>query len=88
MTGLPAWFVVLMGIGTVFIGLFFIIILCNGISFFFKETEPKTAEGNKSAAGEAPFQNRGEVTAAICAAIAEENGTDRQGIKILSIKKC
>lgn len=88
MTVLPAWFVVLMGIGTVFVGLFLIILLCSAISFFFLEKIPKAAPASESKKSEGPIQNRGEVMAAICAAIAEEEGTDIQGIKVLSIKKC
>ena len=50
---------------------------------------PKITLPNKAAAPAAakPIENRGEVVAAISAAIAEELGKDVSGIRILSIKR-
>ena len=84
-------FVVLMGIGTVFIGLICIVILCKIIGLFCRGAAKKNVEVSKpcEAVANAPavIPNRGEVVAAISAAIAEELGTDVTGIRILSIKK-
>ena len=35
----------------------------------------------------APIENRGEIIAAVCAAVAEENGTDVSAIRVISFKK-
>ena len=64
-------FVVLMGIGTVFFGLICIILLCMAMSAVCRSME------------KAPVA----APAAIAAAIAEEEGTDLAGIRILSVKK-
>ena len=80
-------FVVLMGVGTVFIGLICIILLvwlmgriCGAL------------EKNSPASPPTPVQttapaNGGEVVAAISAAIAENLGTDVNAIRITSIRK-
>jgi Na+-transporting methylmalonyl-CoA/oxaloacetate decarboxylase gamma subunit len=81
--------VVFMGLGVVFVGLIMIIIICKLMTLVGRIGE-KAAEkiGERAAAhrlaGEKPD---GAVAAAIGAAIAEENGTDVSGIKIVSIKK-
>lgn len=87
-------FVVLMGIGTVFVGLICIIILCKIMSavirLFQKSPENKIEQAtpvqNTSPASKA-IPARGELSAAIAAAIAEYTGKDISGIRILSIKK-
>ena len=88
-------FVVIMGIGTVFIGLICIVLLCKIISLLCRAANNKDKEVTAAHATCAPalgvpkeaIANRGEVVAAISAAIAEELGTDVTGIRILSIKK-
>lgn len=84
-------FVVLMGVGTVFIGLICIVVLCKIIGLLCRGAAKKNAEVAKPpvAVQNAPavIPNRGELVAAISAAIAEELGTDVTGIRILSIKK-
>ena len=84
-------FVVIMGIGTVFIGLICIVLLCKIIGLLCHGAAKKEVEATKPpvAVQNAPavIPNRGEVVAAISAAIAEELGTDVTGIRILSIKK-
>lgn len=90
---------VILGVGTVFVGLIAIIIICR-IMGFFCELGSKNASENpeKSAPVAAPVAqsaqksvdstiDRGELAAAISAAIAEYTGTDAAGIKIVSIKK-
>lgn len=90
---------ILLGLGTVFVGLIAIIIICKITGVFCnlgsaKENDPE--EENTAAA--APVAqaaeksidstvDRGELAAAISVAIAENLGTDAAGIKILSIKK-
>jgi len=73
-------FVCMMGMGTVFFGLTFLIAITYFMSFLCKsEKSPPAADAA------APIQP--EVVAAISAAVAEELGTDITGIRILSIKK-
>lgn len=87
-------FVVLMGVGTVFFGLICIIILCMAMSAVCRSMEkaPVAAPAAPAApvapaAGVEAIPNRQAMIAAIAAAIAEEEGTDLAGIRILSVKK-
>ena len=73
-------FVCLMGMGTVFFGLICLIIITYGMSFLC-ETEERVSVPFDPA----PIQP--EMVAAVSAAIAEDLGTDVNGIRILSIKK-
>lgn len=82
------WFVVVMGIGTVFFGLICIVVLSYLMSAICRKTEKST----ESAASVAPvatesIPNRQAMIAAISAAIAEDSGTDLSAIRILSVKK-
>ena len=85
-------FVVLMGIGTVFFGLICIIVLCMAMSAVCRsmggpEAAPAPAPAPAATAAGAAIPNRQAMIAAISAAIAEEEGTDLSGIRILSVKK-
>ena len=84
-------FVVLMGVGTVFFGLICIILLCMAMSAVCRSMEkaPVAAPAAPAApaAGVEAIPNRQAMIAAIAAAIAEEEGTDLAGIRILSVKK-
>lgn len=87
-------FVVVMGIGTVFIGLICIILLCKIIGLLGKIGANKadtpavvTATPAPAAVSNQPIQNKQEIIAAVSAAIAEELGTDISAIRILSFKK-
>lgn len=90
-------FVCALGIGTVFIGLICIVLLCKVISLICGETSSTKEEGVQQPKAVAQTTvnstaktaniNRGEVVAAISAAIAEELGTAVTGIRIVSIKK-
>ena len=86
-------FVVCLGVGTVFIGLICIIILCKIISLLCGSTEKKadpaiaTATAAPAAVSNQPIQNKQEIIAAVSAVIAEELGTDISAIRILSFKK-
>ena len=88
-------FVCLLGIGTVFIGLVCIVILCSLVSFickkflsgknegaFAKQDAPKAAPK-----ASAPVADRKKILAAVCAVIAEENGCEVNAIRVLSFKK-
>ncbi len=83
---MPNWFVVCMGIGVVFVGLISIIIICSIMSLFFKNKKVENTQVNTPSAP-AQLENRGEIIAAVSAAVAEELGTDVSGIRILSFKK-
>ena len=85
-------FVVALGIGTVFVGLICIVILCKIIGLFCcsakkSETTPAVPVANTAPAANQPIQNRQEIIAAVSAAVAEELGTDVSAIRILSFKK-
>ncbi|MBE6769905.1 MAG: hypothetical protein E7548_04030 [Ruminococcaceae bacterium] len=87
-------FVCALGIGTVFTGLICIVLLCKIIGFICGVRKPNKNEvisqqSNVAPAGNAKAvtANRGEIVAAISAAIAEELGTEVTGIRIVSIKK-
>lgn len=84
-------FICLLGIGTVFVGLICIIILCKLMSLICgllpeKEAEAKVAPA-RSSANSAPIANKQEIVAAACAAIAEDLGTDVKNIRVVSFKK-
>lgn len=95
---IPSWFVIVMGIGTVFIGLICIIVLCKILGAICTLIE-KTAKIPAASAPSAPATvapsagkaqdpaKRQEIIAAIGAAIAEECGVDANAIRITSIKK-
>ena len=79
------WFVVVMGLVTVFVVLILIIGLCWLLGLACRGS-------SKAAAAAAPAQessipNRAEFLAAVSAAIAEASGTDASAIRILSVKK-
>ncbi|MBE7051128.1 MAG: oxaloacetate decarboxylase [Ruminococcaceae bacterium] len=82
-------FVCILGIGTVFAGLICIIILCKLMSLVCglfpekkQEAAPKAPAANSTA-----IANKQEIVAAVCAAIAEDIGTDVKNIRVVSFKK-
>ena len=84
------WFVVVMGLVTVFVVLILIIGLCWLLGLACRGSSKK--EEMQAAAAAAPAQessipNRAELLAAVSAAIAEPSGTDASAIRILSVKK-
>ena len=81
-------FVVLMGVGTVFLGLICIILLVSLMGWLCRKTE-KAAPVPVApiAAPQRAAANGGELLAAISALIAEELDTDVSAIRITSIKK-
>ena len=89
-------FVVAMGIGTVFVGLVCIILLIKLMSMvtalFTANTPAPAAPKAPAAAPTAPaasavIENRAEIVAAVCAAAAEELGTDISALRVVSFKK-
>ncbi len=81
------WFVVVMGISTVFVALVLIIGLCYLIALVGKERKPKAEAPVSAPVSGDEIPNRAEFVAAVSAAIAEFSGTDASAIRILSIKK-
>ena len=88
------WVVCLIGVAVVFAGLIIligIIELMNRIcdKLAKKPTTEVKASPVVNAAPVAPaaIENRSEIVAAVCAAVAEENGTDISAIRVVSFKK-
>ena len=88
MSTLPAWFVVVMGVGTVFAGLICIVLICAVMGWIFSLTNKKK-NGAAPVAENTPLpkEEQNSVIAAVSAAIAEELGTAPEGIRIVSIRK-
>ena len=91
---IPTWFVCAMGMGIVFIGLICLIVLIKILGVVSqlaagKETAPAAPAAVPVAAAPAAEEipNRGELVAAVSAALAEELGTDVSAIRIHSIKR-
>ncbi len=85
------WFVVVMGLCTVFVVLTLIILLCYLLGALCrgmgKKEQAAQASEPVQAAVDDTIPNRAEFVAAVSAAIAEASGTDASAIRILSIKK-
>lgn len=87
--------VCLIGIAVVFVGLVIIIGLVELMNLVTTKAESKKKADDKEEAQSAPAQtvstgvieNRDEIVAAVCAAVAEENGTDISAIRVVSFKK-
>lgn len=88
---IPNWFVICLGMGTVFVGLISIIILCKILGALCGSGKADKSEKAESApaasAASAVIENRQEILAAVTAAAAEEMGTDVSAIRVLSFKK-
>ena len=85
------WFVCLLGVGVVFLGLVFLIGIVSAMNLitskFVKEQPAKKESAQPVIATNQKIENKQEILAAVCAAIAEENGTDISAIRVLSFKK-
>ena len=86
------WMVVVMGVGTVFVGLICIIILCKIMGAFFAGTskakeKPAAPVAVAPAAQNTVIENRQEIIAAVTAVAAEEMGKDISAIRVISFKK-
>ena len=88
---IPNWMVIVMGIGTVFIGLICIIILCKIMGALFggaQKTKKSSADDKVAPAVQnAVIENRQEIIAAVTAAVAEDMGKDVSAIRVVSFKK-
>lgn len=91
MANTPDWYVVvLLGFGTVFIGLICLIYIIKLMSVIIRSLDDKKTPAPAAAAPVAKKEeivNRGEFVAAVSAAIATAMGTDVSGLRIHSIKK-
>ncbi len=93
MAGISNWFVVAMGLGTTFIGLICIILLCTVLGIVCKnlvKEEPKAESVAAAPAAQSNLpmpENKQEIVAAVCAVIAEELGTDVSALKVVSFKR-
>ena len=86
--------VCLLGVGVVFVGLIAIIgivKLTNLACDFLKLTNPVAPAAPAPTApatpASGPIPNKQEILAAVCAAVAEEEGVDVSAIRVLSFKK-
>ena len=86
--------VCLLGVGVVFVGLIAIIgivKLTNLACDFLKLTKPVAPAAPAPTApatpASGPIPNKQEILAAVCAAVAEEEGVDVSAIRVLSFKK-
>ncbi len=95
MTELSNTFVCIMGMGTVFIGLILIVLICKLLSLVtsgFAKTAPATQPPVKAAPATAALPmpagaEKAAILAAVCACIAEEIGTDADNIKVTAFKR-
>lgn len=93
-SNMPWPLICLTGIAVVFVGLAIIIGLVELMNFATNKMENKKSEekpastpSNQSPVQSAVIENRDEIVAAVCAAVAEENGTDISAIRVVSFKK-
>ena len=77
--------VILLGLGTVFVGIAAIILICGLLSLLSRGAKNKA--GEKTVKTTEEEQISGELAAVIGAAVAEELNTDVSAIKIVSVKK-
>lgn len=89
-------FVICLGLGTVFVGLICLVLLCGIMSAVVraftknKETAPAPKAAPAPAAkpvADAPIENKQAIIAGTCAVIAEELGTDVKNIRVVSFKR-
>ena len=91
----PHWALVcFLGIAVVFVGLACIIGLVELMNLITVKLEKKKGEAPKAQSqvpapqvASSVIENRDEIVAAVCAAVAEENGTDISAIRVVSFKK-
>jgi len=83
-------FVCIMGIGTVFFGLIclvFITMIVSAVCKMIGKPQNDVVKAPSVPAIGAPIENKQEILAAVCAAIAEDLGTDASNIRVTSFKK-
>ena len=80
---ISSWFVVLMGIGTVFVGLICIVLICSLLGYILKKQDKSV----QKEPNERSLVNQQETIAVMAAAIAAYTKKDPACIRIQSIKK-
>lgn len=78
------WMVILLGMGIVFMGLGLLVLLCNAIRLIFAGKKSPAAV---SVTQEYEIPDRKRLLAAVAAAIAEAEGTDVSGFRIVSLNR-
>lgn len=81
----PWWMVVVLGMGIVFIGLGLMVLMCNGLRLLFyraRQNGPSPASPVDEG-----IPDRKRLIAAVSAAIAETEGTNLAGFRIVSLKR-
>jgi len=84
--------VCIIGIGVVFVGLLFLVWIIKGMTAASSKKNDTAAEEHPIAqqpvtAVQTEIPNKQEIIAAVCAAVAEENGTDISAIRVHSFKR-
>ena len=95
MTELSNTFVCVMGMGTVFIGLICIVLICNLMSLVIKAFSKNSGAATAVAATTQTSakavaldpKTKAEIIAGACACIAEELGEDASNIKVVSFRQ-
>lgn len=77
----------LLGFGIVFLGLVFLIFIVKLLGILVKVATKKAKSEPTPAVEDRPAENRGELVAAVSAALATVMGKQVNGIRILSMKK-
>ena len=81
------WFVIVMGLATVFFGLICIIVICSIMGALCRKFIKEDSVSQKSTPEDSQIPDKQKIIAGVCAAIAEELGTDVNAIKVVSFKK-
>lgn len=84
------WLVAILGVTVVFVGLVAIVGLVwvmNKLCDRFLKKPAVPAAVPAAPVANAPIENRGEIVAAVCAAVAEEEGVDISALRVVSFKK-
>lgn len=84
----PWWMVVLLGMGIVFVGLSLLVLLCNLLRVAFSRFKDKKPEAQPAVIPAQPaIADRKKLLAIVSAAIAEAEGNDAPGFKIVSFER-
>ena len=86
---IPTWFVIVIGLVIVFVGLISLILICSIMGAICKRLikEEPTREASAPAVSSGDIPNKQELLAAVAAAVAEELGEDVSAIRITSIRR-
>ncbi len=87
---LPNWFVCVIGMGIVFLGLLGLVLICQLLGSVCSVAASKKAAApvaNTAAVSATEIPNKQEFIAAVSAAIAEEMGEDVSAIRITSVRR-